>query len=79
MNYIIYTMIVHLLQKNLKLLMICCQKIADKYSIKVGGVRQLVPSLSKKNNYAVHYINLELFLSLEMKLNKILNLGNLIG
>ena len=30
MNYIIYGMIIHLLQKNLKLLMICCQVIAKK-------------------------------------------------
>ena len=26
-----------------------CKKTADKYSIKVGGVRKLVPNLSKKN------------------------------
>ena len=27
----------------------CCKTIADKYSIKVGGVKKLVPNLSKKN------------------------------
>ena len=43
-NYIIYTITIHLLQKNLKLLMICCQiiakKIVDKYNIKVDGVKE---------------------------------------
>ena len=29
-NYIVYTMIIHLLQKNLKLIMICYQIIAEK-------------------------------------------------
>ena len=48
-----------------------CQKIADKYSTKVGGVKKLVPNLSKKTNYTVHYINLQLYLSLGMKLIKI--------
>ena len=47
------------------------QKTADKYSVKVGGVKKLVPNLSKKTNYAVLYINLQLYLSLEMKLLKI--------
>ena len=55
--------------------MICCQllqkKNVDKYSIKVGVVEKLVPNLSKKPNYTVHYINLQLYLSLEMKLIKI--------
>ena len=48
-----------------------CKKNADKYSIKVGGVKKLVPNLSKKTNYTVHYINLQLYLSLGMKLIKI--------
>ena len=47
------------------------QKIADKDSIKVGGVKKLVPNLSKKANYIVHYIHLQLYLSLGMKLIKI--------
>ena len=48
-----------------------CKKNADKYSIKVGGVKKLVPNLSKKTNYTVHYIKLQLYLSLGMKLIKI--------
>ena len=55
--------------------MICCQniekKIPDKYEIKVGDVRKLIPNLGNKTNYAVHYRNLQLYLSLGMKLTKI--------
>ena len=37
------------------------EKIADKYEIKVGDVKELIPNLSKKTSYVVHYINLQLF------------------
>ena len=40
------------------------QKIADKYSIKVGGSKKIIPKLNKKSNYTVHYINLQIYLSL---------------
>ena len=48
-----------------------CKKIADKYEIKVGDVKKLIPNLSNKTNYVVHYRNLQLYLSLGMKLTKI--------
>ena len=48
-----------------------CKKIADKYEIKVGDVKKLIPNLGNKTNYVVHYRNLQLYLSLEMKLTKI--------
>ena len=48
-----------------------CEKIADKYETKVGDVKKLIPNLGKKTNYVVHYKNLQLYLSLEMKLTKI--------
>ena len=47
------------------------KNIADKYNIKVGEVKKLVPNLGKKNNYTVHHMNLQLGLSLEIKLIKI--------
>ena len=47
-----------------------CKKIADRYSIKVGGIKKLIPNLTKKNNYTVHYINLQLYLSVGIKLIK---------
>ena len=53
----------------------CCQiivkKIADEYGIKVGDVKKLIPNLNNKTNYIVHYRNLQLYLSLGMKLAKI--------
>ena len=48
-----------------------CKRIADKYDIKVGDVKKLIPNLGNKTNYVLHYRNLQLYLSLEMKLTKI--------
>ena len=48
-----------------------CKKIADKYEIKVGDVKKLIPNLGNKTNYVVHYRNLQLYLSLGMKVTKI--------
>ena len=47
------------------------KKIADKYEIKVGDVKKLIPNLGSKTDYVVHYRNLQLYLSLGMKLTKI--------
>ena len=47
-----------------------CKKIAN-YDIKVGDVTKLIPNLGSKTNYVVHYRNLQLYLSLGMKLTKI--------
>ena len=41
------------------------------YEIKVGDVKKLIPNLGNKTNYEVHYRNLQLYLSLRMKLTKI--------
>ena len=49
----------------------CCQKIADKYEKKVGDVKKLIPNLGNKTNHVVYYSNLQLNLSLGMKLTKI--------
>ena len=48
-----------------------CKKIADECEIKVGDVKKLIPNLGNKTNYVVHYRNLQLYLSLKMKLSKI--------
>ena len=48
-----------------------CTNIADKYEIKVGNVKKLIANLGSKTNYAVLYRNLQLYLSLGMKLTKI--------
>ena len=55
--------------------MTCCQiivkKFAGEYVIKVGDVKKLVPNLGNANKYIVHYRNIQLYLSLGMKLTKI--------
>ena len=48
-----------------------CKKIADKYKIKISDVKKLIPNLSNKTNYVVNYRNLQLYLSLGIKLTKI--------
>ena len=32
-----------------------CKSIADKYEIKIGDVKKLIPNLGNKTRYAVHY------------------------
>ena len=48
-----------------------CSDIANEYEIKIGGVNKLVPNLGNKSKYVVHYRNLQLYLSLGIKLTKI--------
>ena len=65
MNYMTFTFISNdMLSKYLS-------DTAKKYGIKVGDVKKQVPNLGNKNEYAVHYRNLQLYLSLAMKLTKI--------
>ena len=47
-----------------------CKKIADEYEIKVGDVKKIIPNLRNKTNYVFNYRNLQLYLSLGMKLTK---------
>ena len=41
-----------------------CKKVADKYGIKVGDVKKLIPNLGNKTKYVLRYRNLQLYLSL---------------
>ena len=47
------------------------KRTADEYDIKVGNVKKLIPNLRGKTKYVLHYRNLQLYLSLGMKLIKI--------
>ena len=47
-----------------------CKKLADEYEIKVGDVKKLIPNLGNKTNYVLHYRNIQLYLSLGVKLAK---------
>ena len=48
-----------------------CKKNADKYEVKLGDAKKLIPRLGTKTIYVVHYRNLQLYLSLGMKMTKI--------
>jgi len=47
------------------------QQIETKYDIKQSDINKLIPNLHDKKNYVVHYRNLQLYLSLGLKLTKI--------
>ena len=44
--------------------------IREKYNIMIGQVKKLIPTLSNKQNYVLHYRNLQLYLDLGLKLKK---------
>ena len=46
-------------------------EIANAHNITTGTVKKLVPNLMNKNNYVIHYRNLQQCLELGMKFNKI--------
>jgi len=46
-----------------------CKQIKGKFNISIGQVKKLIPTLSDKQKYVLHYRNLQLYLSLGLKLN----------
>lgn len=46
------------------------KEIKGKFNISVGQVSKLIPTLSKKEKYVLHYRNLQLYLDLGLKLKK---------
>ena len=48
-----------------------CKKIAEKYSISIGLVSKLIPTLRDKKEYVLHYHNLQLYLGLGLKIKKV--------
>ena len=48
-----------------------CLKIANAHNITTGAVKKLVPNLMNKNNYVIHFRNLQQCLELGMKFKKI--------
>ena len=59
------------LEISQKMLSNYCFSIANEYGIKIGGVNKLVPNLGNEGKYVVYYKNLQLYLSLGMKLTKV--------
>ena len=48
-----------------------CSDIANKYGIKADRVKKLIPNVSNKVKYVVHYRNLQYYLSLGIRLIKV--------
>ena len=55
-----------------------CKEISNEYGIKFRDVKKLIPNMGNKTNYVVHYKNLQLHLSLGMKLTKIHRVSKLL-
>ena len=47
------------------------KNIQEQFEISIGLVAKLIPTLSSKKNYVLHYRNLQLYLSLGLKLTKV--------
>ena len=45
-----------------------CSNTVNEYGIRIGGINKLVPNLGNKSKYVLYYKNLQLYLSLGMKL-----------
>ena len=48
-----------------------CLEIKEENNIKLGVCNKLIPNLIPKNNYIVHYRNLNYYLSKELALKKV--------
>ena len=48
-----------------------CEMIRDKYGISIGQVSKLIPTLSNKEKYVLHYRNMQLYLDRGLKLKKV--------
>ena len=68
------------LKVNHNILSNYCSNIANDYGIKIGIINKLLPNLGNKIKHVLHYKNLQLHLSLGIKLTKVHRiLNNLIG
>jgi hypothetical protein len=47
------------------------KNIAEKFQLKIGGVRKLITSLGPRKKYVAHVRNLKLYTDLGMKLTKV--------
>ena len=53
---------------NENMLSYYCQRIKKRYSISIGHVHKLIPTSRNKKKYVLHYLNLQLYLDLGLKL-----------
>ena len=48
-----------------------CKSIREKFNISIGQVHKLIPTLNNKEEYVLHYRNLQLYTDLGLKVKKV--------
>ena len=48
-----------------------CQEIANKFSVSTGLVHKLIPTLKNKEQYVLHFGNLQLYTNLGLKVTQV--------
>ena len=66
-----YPMAAEKIKVNKEMLSPYCKQHQEEYGIHVGQVAKLIPTLEDKKNYVLHLRNLQLYLRLGLKLNKV--------
>ena len=66
-----YPLAAEKIKVNKEMLSEYCEVIRQKYNISIGQVHKLIPTLSNKEKYVLHYRNLQLYLDLGLRLTKV--------
>ena len=66
-----YPLAAEKMRVNKDMLLPHCEMIRDKYDISIGQVSKVIPTLSNKEKYVLHYRNMQLYLDRGLKLKKV--------